>query len=181
MNIGTAIGAGLTLVGGAKAAKGYKKTGKAAKRRGQEQQVYNEIAATQAIAVGQIAAFEEERQARLVASRAVAVAAAGGSVMDITNLLADIEGEGAYRASIAMFEAENEANRLKFEGEQAAKYGVELGEQYEDRADATRLQTLGSMFSFLPLPAGKSASKAMPKAKAYGGYKYESGWNRSPF
>lgn len=171
ISIGTAIGAGLTLVGGSKAAKGYKKTGKAARERGLEQQAYNEVAATQAIAVGQISALEEERQARLVASRAVAVAAAGGSVMDITNLLADIEGEGAYRASIAMFEAENEANRLKFEGEQAAKYGADLEDQYRDKAKATKLQALGSMFSFLPLPAGKSSPVT----------KYPSGWNRSPF
>jgi hypothetical protein len=68
--------------------------------------------------------------------------------MDITNLLADIEGEGAYRASIAMFEAETESNRLKFEGAQAAKYGAELQDQYEDKADAVKLQSLGQMFSF---------------------------------
>lgn len=159
IGIGTVIGAGLSLYGGSKSAKGYKKTGRRARQRGQEQQVYNEVAATQAIAVGQIAALEEERQAKLVASRAIAVAAAGGAVEDITNLLADIEGEGAYRASLAMFEGEREAERLRFEGKQAAKYGAEQEEMYKDQAKATRINSLASAFQFLPLPSfGGAAS-----------------------
>jgi hypothetical protein len=132
IGVGSVIGAGLSLVGGSKAAKGYEETGKRARKRGQEQQIYNEVAATQAIAVGQIAALEEERQARLIASRAIAVAAAGGAV------------------------------RLKFEGSQAAKYGADQEEMYKDQAKATRINSLASAFQFLPTPSFGGATTSRP-------------------
>jgi len=147
--IGKAIGAGLSLAGGFTSASGVKKTGKAAREAGKEQQRYNLIAAGQAVAGGQRQAFEETRQAELVASRAVAVAAAGGYSADITNLLADIEGEGAYRANIAMFEAETEAERLRFAGDQAAKYGADQYDAAKKQAQGIKLQSIGSLFSVM--------------------------------
>jgi hypothetical protein len=124
------IGAGLDMFGGFTTAKGIKATGKAALRagersrtRGYQQAGYYNVAAGQAQAMGQIASFEDTRQAELIASRAVAVAAAGGYSEDIVNLLADIEGEGAYRASISLFEAETQAEQLRFAGTQAIQQG----------------------------------------------------------
>jgi len=133
-------------MGASKEQKGYKDTGKRAKARGVEQAVYNEVAATQVIAVGQKAAFEETRQAELMASRAIAVAAAGGIAQDIDHLIADIYGEGAYAASLALHAAETEAERLKFEGKQAEQYGIDQEKTYRDMGKAALLKGLGSAF-----------------------------------
>src|SRR3990167_1798671 len=60
-------------------------------------------AAGQERASSQRSAIEERRRASLIASRALALAGAGGGgVSDpgVANLLADIEGEGAYRAAV---------------------------------------------------------------------------------
>ena len=116
-----------------------KKMGKKEAARAEEQRLHNEIAAGQAVAIGQRAAFEEERQAELMASRAVAVAAAGGAGQDIDNLIADIHGEGSYRASLAMFEAESEAERIRFEGQQGVRLGMDKKRAYDNQATATLL------------------------------------------
>ena len=125
---------------------GSRKTGKQAARRGREQRLYNEIAAGQTIAVGQRKALEEIRQGKLLASRLVAVAAAGGAPQDIDHLLADIEGEGIYRASIAMYEAESESERLKFEGLMAEKTGKELQSAAKMKGLATVISGAGSLY-----------------------------------
>ena len=149
MGVGSLIGAGLSLFGGFQEAEGIEETGEAALQRGREQRAYNEVAATQVEALGQIAAFEEGRQAEIMASRAVAVAAAGGMVSDVEHIIADIYGEGAYRASVRLHEAESAAERLRFEGKQAEQYGIDTLEAAEDQADATRFASLGSLFKVL--------------------------------
>ncbi len=146
-SFGKAIGAGLSIFGSDKEAKGYEESGRRAAERGREQRIFNEAAASQARAVGSHQAYEETRQAKIMASRAVAVAAAGGASMDIANLIADIEGEGVYRAALAMHAAETEAVRLEFEGEQAERYGADQAAAYEDRADAARISGLSTLFS----------------------------------
>jgi hypothetical protein len=151
MSVATAtqtFGAVLTLAGTGKVASAQKAEGRAARSRGYEQQSFNEIAAGQMRAVGQRAALEEGRQAEIIASRAVAVAAAGGSVSDITHLIADIYGEGAYRASVALHDAETQARRLEFEGEQAAKYGEDVYDASKKKAKGTKMGGLGSVVSF---------------------------------
>lgn len=80
-------------------------------------------------ASAQRAAFEKRREARLAASRAKALAAAGGgSVTDptVTNLLGDIASEGEYNAAAALYAGEERAktNQMaasarRFEGQQA--------------------------------------------------------------
>ena len=149
MSAATYISIGSKVLGGLKSNKADRKAARRAERRGREQQAFNQIAAQEWRAIGQMRAFEEKRQARLVASRAVAVAAAGGAVSDITHLLADIDGEGAYRASVALHEAESQAFRLEFEGEQAAKYGRDQAEGFRNRAKARTISTIGSVFSDL--------------------------------
>ena len=74
--------------------------------------------AGQEIASSQRSAFDQERTARLVQSRALAVAAAsGGSAADptVVSLLARTEGEGYYRASVALYEGQEAARRLRME------------------------------------------------------------------
>lgn len=63
-------------------------------------------------AASQRRAIEERRQARLVQSRAQAVAAASGAGAldaDVVRNIADIEGEGEYRALTALYEGEDSA------------------------------------------------------------------------
>ena len=142
-----AVGIGLSVLGASKSASAGKATGRAAKERGKEQNRFLKTAAIQTEASGQISAREEHRQAELVASRAVAVAAAGGYSDDITNLLADIEGEGNYRASIALFEASTEAERQRFEGEQSEKFGAAQNIAAKSAATSTLLAGIGAGFS----------------------------------
>lgn len=82
-------------------------------------QLNKRLAAAQAkeeFALSQRSAMEEERQARLLASRALAVAAAGGgSVGDptVANLIADISGEGAYRAGLELYKGRTKARATR--------------------------------------------------------------------
>lgn len=136
------MAAGLALVGigTVLSAGGQLKAGKRAGKRGRIQKAVNEVAAGQKVAVGQRTALEQKRQAELMASRAVAVAAAGGASQDIDNLIADIHGEGLYRANVAMYEAETEAENLKFEGLMAEQTGRE-------REKASQIGALATVIS----------------------------------
>jgi hypothetical protein len=75
-------------------------------------------AAGQTRASSQRAAAEERRRARLLDSRARAVAAkSGGGVGDpsVMNLRADIAAQGEYRALSRLYEGETEAGSLEVE------------------------------------------------------------------
>lgn len=79
----------------------------------------------ESIAIAQREAMEERRQSDIVASRALAVAAAsGGGVSDptIVNLIARIKGEGAYRAAVAMYEGESRARQYRLAAA-SSRYG----------------------------------------------------------
>lgn len=72
--------------------------------------------AGQEIAFAQHQGIEEKRVAGLVASRALAVAAAsGGGASDTTvvNLISKVKGEGAYRAGVRLYEGESRARNLR--------------------------------------------------------------------
>lgn len=114
------------MVGGtALSAYGEIQTGKRLEARGRTQKILNDVAAGQVVAVGQRKGLEAKRQAELMASRAVAVASAGGAAQDIDNLIADISSEGVYQANVSMYEAETESERLKYEGLMAEQTGRE--------------------------------------------------------
>lgn len=115
------------------------KQSKMAALMGRMRKKYADKAAQDTVAAGQRAALEERRNAEILASRAIAVAAAGGRSGDqsMNKIVADINGEGAYRAAVAMYDAEEQAKKLKFEGAMA-EYG---GEQ---EARAGRLGVLGT-------------------------------------
>jgi hypothetical protein len=123
------------------------------------------VNAGQEEAAGQIAAREQQRQARLVQSRAIAVAAAGGgSVADptVVNLLARNAGEGVYRAGLALYQGRERARVLRMQatgkdlevgadiaGGEAAAQGYIL----RGKAEATR--GYASMFSSASTLFGK--------------------------
>ena len=148
MPLGTflAVGGALSSFSGSrKAAKAQRRQAELEKQRGREQQTYNEIAAQEVLSIGRMNASEDRRQARLIASRAVAVAAAGGAVEDIEHLLGDIHGEGAYRAAITLMDAQSQSDRLLFEGKQAAEYGASLYESAKGSASAQRASGYASL------------------------------------
>jgi len=98
--------------------------------------------------LGQRRALEEQRQAELLASRALAVAAAGGGGADdptVSKIIADIRGEGAYRAALQMYDAEEQSRKLKFEGKMAEFIGKEEYETARMEAIGTLLGTGASM------------------------------------
>ena len=99
-----------------------------------------DIAANQQEAAGQMRATETKRQARLLQSRAIAVAAAGGASTgekNINDIVTNIAGEGEYRALIdlyngnsAGYELRSKAQGLRaqaivtrYEGKQARRAG----------------------------------------------------------
>lgn len=94
----------------------------AAKRAADRNRIAAEIEAQQlaqqggqAVAGSQREAITERRKAELLASRGLAVAAAsGGGAADptVTKLLADISGEGSYRAALALYAGEERKRQL---------------------------------------------------------------------
>ena len=115
----------------------------AERQRGIESQRIAEERAKTAIVSGQQTMFKERNKTDLVASRALALAAAsGGSATDPTTLgvIEDIRGEGAYREQVAMYVAEEDARILRMGGVEARREG-------ESRASARTIGAFGSLVS----------------------------------
>lgn len=103
--------------------------------------------AGQSIAAAQRDALDQQHTARLVESRAIALAAAGGgSASDPTviNLVARISGEGAYRQMAAIYQGAEQARQLRT-GAEAKRYEGELAvTQAEGEARAYELAAKGA-------------------------------------
>lgn len=121
-------------------------------------------AAGQAQAASQVEAQDVQRRADLVASRALAVAAAsGGGASDptVVNTIAGIAQEGAYRKAVALYKGDEEARKLTMQAEAS---------QYEaaNKAYGERLTALGGFIG-----AGTSLAKGMARQSSllqkYGG------------
>lgn len=144
------LAAGAQALGGIIGAYGTIQKGKLGRKLGRLQKKEYTRAAKQEVAVSQRAALEEQRQAELLASRAIAVAAAGGGGADdptVTKIIADIKGEGAYRAALQMYEGEEKAKKLRFQGA-AAEFEGEAGyKAAKTEAISSLLGTGASMYS----------------------------------
>jgi hypothetical protein len=109
--------------------------GKIAKTRLERERLYSEFrqwaAERQAgivVAASQRTAAEELRQADLVASRALAVAAAsGGGVSDptVVDILARTRGEGVYRANVALYEGEERSRAIRISGAGGVEFNTD--------------------------------------------------------
>lgn len=108
-------------------------------------------------AVAQRAGADEERYARLLASRAVAVAgASGGGVTDptVNKVIADISGEGAYRSALKIWQGDEAARSLNA-GADASLYGGGLARNNADavsraymiKGAGSGLSNIGSFYS----------------------------------
>lgn len=130
---------------------------KAAKREAEAQAVAYEFEAKQADAAGvqvvaasQRTALEERRRADLVASRALAVAAAsGGGTTDptIVRIISNVKGEGAYRASVALYEGEQQERDLKIAAAMSRLHGASGLERGVNLANAYSIRAAGTAFS----------------------------------
>mgnify|MGYP001596767329 CR=1 FL=1 len=135
MALGSYIPAILTLTGMAASMFGSGKAANHAEDAGKATQAANVFKARQydqnagqAVAASHIAAHEKERQAREVASRALAVAGAGGGgVSDKTVMksIADIHGRGFYDAAVAIYQGAEQARHCH--GRTGARRGHALG------------------------------------------------------
>lgn len=76
-------------------------------------------------AAAQREAAEQRRQARLATSRAQAVAGGGGGDPSVVRTIADISGEGEYRALTSIYEGEERARGM----EDSAKAKRAMGKQ----------------------------------------------------
>lgn len=105
MVAGAAVSAGGTIIGANSEAKELRR-----------EAAQLEVNAGQERAASQRSAMEERRQGRLASSRALALAAASGAGADdptVVNAIADIEGEGEYRALTALYEGNTAGDDLE--------------------------------------------------------------------
>lgn len=114
-----------------------------------------EVNAGQERAASQHQALEERRRARLVGSRARAVAGASGAGAmdpDVINLLGDIEQEGRYRSELVMAEGENRAKGLesqavanRMSADLARRNALDRAANYRRSAGMTLLEGAGDI------------------------------------
>lgn len=112
-------------IGSIFSAYGAVEQGKQARINAERQRVAADFAARQAerdaglsIALSQRVALEERRKGDVLASRALAVAAAsGGGASDpsVVNILTQTQGTAAYNAAIAHYEGESRARQLRMQ------------------------------------------------------------------
>lgn len=110
------IGQGMQVFGQLFGAASDADQGRQSLRAAEYQAAQLRVNAGQAKAVAQREALNAEEQAKLVASRALAVAAAsGGGATDPTviRIISGIEEEGAYRKALALYEGEAMARELR--------------------------------------------------------------------
>lgn len=165
-------GAALSFAGQMKAADAAKKSAQAQQQAKQYEAAQMQQQATQEVATAQRAALEERARAKKVAGRAAAViSASGGGITDpsLQNLIADIQGEGAYRAGVKMYEGEDAARRLRM-GAEARQFEGEVAlQQGEEKAQAARIGAVGSAASSFGSMGSMSRFWSQPTYKT-GGY-----------
>lgn len=141
------VGTGMDVYGNLDAGRGAASEGARRKVEAQFAKQQSDEDAIAVFASAQRNAFEENRKADLVQSRALAVAAAsGGSASDpsIVNMISQIHGEGVYRAGIALYEGEAKARKLRVQGEAYALEGDNAAVAGLNRQQAYRVKAIGS-------------------------------------
>lgn len=172
----------LQVAGTLMSVKGGLDAAKAARVAGQRQRAAKESEAAlytsraqQEVAAAQQRGFEEKRKAKLVASRAIALAASGGggaSDPTVMNLLADVEGEGAYRQAVRVYQGEEAARTLRYQAA-GARYEGELAEEAGSaKARAYKTQAISSLLSGAGSLYGKYGGS--PSAGGSNDFSYES-------
>lgn len=84
--------------------------------------------ASNVVAAGQRTAENENLKAKILASRALAVAAASGgdaTSPGVSHIVADIAGRGAYNAGVALYDAEDKARQMLM-GAESSRYSGQV-------------------------------------------------------
>lgn len=138
------------VAGSAMQANAAREAGKA----GQEAKEYEakryEEQAIASVASAQREMLNERRKKELIVSRAQALAAfGGGSVNDptIQNIIGDLDGEGAYREAIALYQGEEEARKLNTAAGLSRMEGLNLRKGGEATSRAYAIQGVSSAIS----------------------------------
>lgn len=151
----TAASAAMQIGGGLSAASAQAKS-----LRGEATQL-DAMAGTER-ATSQRSAAEQHRQARLLQSRALAVAASsGGGVSDptVVNLLSKLSGEGAYRAATALYEGEESARSKEMQAEAKRTEAKNVKKAALFSAAGTALGAASSMYTRFGGGGAPSADK----------------------
>ena len=143
--------AGSTLLGvagqvqQAQAASITAKTAKAQQAIADRQAEFMERQAGQEQAVAQRTAIDEQRQGRLISSRAQAIAAASGAgALDptIVNILGDIDTEAEIRALTALYEGDERASGLRYDAALTRQAGLVTAQTGRAQAKMQRNQAI---------------------------------------
>lgn len=145
----TGAGAGMEYAGNKGAAGGSRAAAKRTAVALQFQAAQARQNAGQEIAASQRDAAEQQRQIRLMNSRALALAAASGAGATdptIVKIISNNAGEGAYRAALSLYKGEERARAMRMEAA-ARDYDASLAvEDGERRAGAYDRAAIGSLF-----------------------------------
>ena len=131
-----------------------------------------------AYAIAQREGKEEIRKAKLISSRATALAAfsgAGASDDTVLNIIADIEGEGEYRRSIALYRGKQESAKLTDQAQETrrAKEAEQKAYKYKQMGIILSMgQSMGSAYGNGSYGGGSTTQASAPKS---GGQPY-TGW-----
>jgi hypothetical protein len=142
---------------GKKASKAARQEARARKAAADFEAAQMEVEAGQALASGQRAVMNEDKATRIAESRALALAAASGagaSDTTVVKLISDIAAEGAYRASVARYQGEERARKLRmgaktrrFEGEMGLAAGEAGARALSQQATANLLISGGGLLA----------------------------------
>ena len=163
-NMKALVPAAFTIFGSLGEASGSLRSGQASIIAGQRKKVADQfeaeqylVNAGQTIASSQRAAAEARRQAGLVESRILAVAAAGGggaSDPTIINLISQTHARGAYNSAVALYQGEDQARSMRmaaaaknYEGAVAEESGYLKDQAYRTAAGSSILKGAGSLFN----------------------------------
>ena len=140
----------LGLVGMVASVAGSGMANQAAIKAGKQEQEFRRTQATAVRAEASQTAWNERENKQRILSRATALAAASGAgVSDPTmvKILGDLEGEGAYREAVAVYQGEAQARLLEDMGDAAKQAGRDKADYYGAQGIATALQGASTLYS----------------------------------
>jgi len=133
------VGMIMSAIGSMVSAGTARQVGKAQRAESRYSADQMDLAASNVIGAGQRLSENERLKANILASRAIAVAAASGgdvSSPGVTKVISDIAGQGAYNAGVALYDAEDKARQLRMAGEGARYTGDVMEAAGKSKASA---------------------------------------------
>lgn len=132
----------------------------------------------QTVAAAQRQMLEERKQARLLESRALAVAAASGagaSDTTVMNVISRIAAEGAYRSTIALYEGQEQSRQLQIGGHIRREGGDLQADYGRQAARAQEISAVGTLFKGGATLYERYGNKKQPSDRLSGGNYLDAG------